>query len=168
MQGIGQGNFQIRQQLGQHLNHCHLDAERLHHAGKLAADDAAAHDQQALGQGGPVQRLVAGADEIGVRRPAGDAGDDRAGCQNDLVSGELGSLAFVGDDDLAQAIELGGTAIYGGLPRRQQPFDPPAQSGQYLVLAFLDVGPIEADAGRDVNAQIAGVANVVQEFSRRE
>ena len=65
----------------------HRDAERLHHARELAADHAAADDQEPLRQIGPVNRLVRRAHDRRIVRPTRNSHRRGAGGDDNFVRG---------------------------------------------------------------------------------
>jgi len=168
-QRLAQFGVHFRQQAGQHLGHRNLHAQRLHHAGELAPDHAAADDQQPLGKFLPVQRLVAGADELRIVRPAGYARRCRSGCENRLVGGEpFARPAFGGKLEPARAVAPGQAPQDGDVSCGKEALNAAAEPGNDLIFALLDFRPVEGDPAGDLNAHVSGAPNGVQQLGRRQ
>ena len=167
-------------QLIHELDHRHLGAERVVDGGHLQADDPAADDEQALGDGGDLQRARGVHDALVVRQ-IGQPGGARAR-RDDAVLEAHGRLAVArphGDD--VRAGELPVASDHLDLALARQPGEAPGQPPHHTVLPAahrvdVDLRAREGDAGsaqlfglgehaRDVQQGLGGDAAHVQAYA---
>ena len=133
IKSIGQRAVHGAKQLGHQLDDGDFHAKGLHDTRKLATNDATTNDEKFLGKFFPVQGLVAGTDELRVIGPEAETHGDRAGGQNDFISGQvLGTVVFF-NEDFAGTIQNSKAVKGGDTAGTKQRFDSAAKPANDLV-----------------------------------
>ena len=152
-----------RHHAGQHLDHGDVGAETLEDGGELHAHGARADDEQALGDGGEVQDLDVGEDELGVGGEAGDHARLAAGGNDDVFGFERLHAGLGPDFHLAAALQRGEARDAFHLGAFEQHLDALGVLVDDAVLALLHLGVIEARVF-DVDAVGFGVDEVLPDI----
>src|ERR1035441_4686831 len=152
---------------GEHLDDGDVRAEAFEDGGELHAHRAPADNDQALGDGGEVQNLDVGEDELGVGRGPGDHTRLAAGGDDDVPGFERLHSGFGPDFHFAAALEGGEASDAFHLGALEAHLDSLGMLVDDAVLAFLHLGVIEARVF-DVDAVGLGVDEVLPDIGGME
>ena len=147
----------------QHFDDRHVRAEALEDRRELDAHRARADDRQALGDGGEIQDLDVGQDELGVGLQAGKHAGLGAGRDDDVLCLQRLDAGIGLDFHLAAALEGGEARDALDLGALQQEFDAFGVLGDDPVLALLHFGIVEARVFA-VDAVLVGVFEMLPDI----
>src|SRR6266853_1147988 len=161
-----------RHQAGQHLDNRDLCAERAIDGSKFHAHRSGANDDHRFGNGGQAEHFNIGKD-AGVGVEPGQHARERAGGKNDVFCLNLAGAFAAFNLNRVHAVLCGaGEAAEAehavNLVLADEKIEPLGVLGDDLVLAVLNILPVELACSQAVNAVLFGVLEMVIDFSIEE